>query len=128
MLQAKNIDFTFPVLRWGLTCLLLTALIGCSQSHFSGVNAINANVTPIQKLKSQKDTKTIIYIQGKVEKQVPLLKRQAYLISDSTGKIWVITNQKDLREGEKVVIKGIVRYKSIPLGGKEFGEVYLEQK
>lgn len=43
-------------------------------------------------------------------------------------KIWVITNQKSLPEGSEVVFKGKVRYQSIPLAGKELGEIYLEEE
>jgi hypothetical protein len=84
-------------------------------------------VTPIQKI-SQKNQDTTIYIQGTVEKTAPLIKKKAYQINDSTGKIWVITNQRNLVIGEQVILKGDVRYKSIPLADQEYGEIYLEVK
>ncbi|MEH1781549.1 MAG: hypothetical protein V7L26_21020 [Nostoc sp.] len=86
------------------------------------------NVTPIGEIKPKQDNQAIVYIQGQVEKQAPLIKQWAYKINDSTGKIWVVTNQKNLGEGSQVVIKGKVRYRSIPLAGKELGEVYLEEE
>jgi stress response protein SCP2 len=92
------------------------------------MNAIGANITQIQDLKPQQDNGTTVYIQGKVEKRVPLLNQYAYQIDDSTGKIWVVTNQTGLGEGDQVVIKGKVRRQSIPLGGKEYGEVYIEEE
>lgn len=140
-------------LRRGLTFFFLAGLLSCSNLGQSGFKAssfrIGVNVTPIRELKLQQDLNTgkvkaaaqtkvdrkqmsldnaTVYIQGKVEKQVPLLQRRLYQINDSTGKIWVITNQTGLREGDQVVIKGQLRYQNIPLGGKEYGEVYLEEQ
>ncbi len=115
-------------LRLGLTFFLLAGLLSCGNLGRYGVNAIGANMTPIRELKPQQDDQAIVYIQGKVERQVPLLQRRVYQINDSTGKIWVITNQTGLREGEQVVIKGKIRYKSIRLAGKQLGEVYLEEQ
>jgi hypothetical protein len=110
-----------------LTGLLLAGLVSCGNISQYGMSAIGANVTPIRTLTKQQNNSTV-YVQGKVEKVVPLLQQRAYQINDSTGKIWVVTNQTGWREDEKVVVKGKLRYKSIPLAGKEFGEVYVEEQ
>jgi hypothetical protein len=112
----------------GLTYFLMAGLISCSNFSFSGINALGANVTPIRELQSQPDSNTTVYIQGKVEKIAPLLKRRAYLVKDDTGNIWAITNQTNLRVGDQVVIKGKIRYRSILIAGREYGEVYIEEK
>ena len=135
MLQVKNLNLWFlykygvavPI-RLGLTLCLLGGLLSCGNLGRFGMNAIGANITQIQDLKPQQDNGTTVYIQGKVEKRVPLLNQYAYQIDDSTGKIWVVTNQTGLGEGDQVVIKGKVRRQSIPLGGKEYGEVYIEEE
>ncbi|WP_396336450.1 DNA-binding protein [Fischerella sp. JS2] len=111
-----------------LTYFLMAGLVSCSNFSFSGINALGANVTPIRELRSQPDSNITVYIQGKVEKIAPLLQRRAYLVKDDTGKIWAITNQTNLLVGDQVVIKGQIRYRSIPIAGKEYGEVYLEEK
>ncbi|ARV63089.1 hypothetical protein BZZ01_17690 [Nostocales cyanobacterium HT-58-2] len=127
MQQPKNLFLSLQGILLGLTLFLLLGLISCGNLGQLGMNAIGANITKIQELKPQQDDNTTVYIQGKVEKRVPLLNRYAYQIDDSTGKIWVVTNQTGLREGEQVVIKGKVRNKSIPIAGKEYGEVYIEE-
>ncbi|KYC35260.1 hypothetical protein WA1_08890 [Scytonema hofmannii PCC 7110] len=114
-------------LRLGLTSLLLTGVLSCTNLGRYGWNTIGANITPIQEIKPQKEDDATVYIQGHVEKRVPLLKRLAYQIDDSTGKVWVLTNQTGIKEGDKVVFKGKIRYQSIPIAGKEYGEVYLEE-
>lgn len=118
--------------RLGLIFLLVVGLCSCRSLTSSGLNGTNftigTNVTPIREIKPEKDNKATVYIQGKVEKKAPLMKQWAYQINDSTGKIWVVTNQKNLSEGAQVVIKGKIRYRSIPLAGKELGEVYLEEE
>jgi uncharacterized protein YdeI (BOF family) len=89
---------------------------------------IGANVTPIKEITPAQDNQATVYIQGKIEQHAPFIKQQAYQIADSTGKIWVVTNQSNLKVGQDVVLKGKVKYKSIPLAGQEFGEVYLEEQ
>ncbi len=115
----------------GLSFSLVTGLYACGKRQNSGINLqnfnIGANVTQIQKI-TQKNQDTTVYIQGKVEKYAPLIKKKSYQINDSTGKIWVITNQGNFQVGEQVVLKGNVQYQSVPLAGKEYGEVYLEEK
>ena len=115
----------------GLSFCLVMGLYACSHEVNSGINLknfnIGANVTQIQKI-TQQNKDTTVYIQGKVEKIAPLIKQKAYQINDSTGKIWVITNEGNFQVGEQVVLKGNVQYKSVPLTGKEYGEVYLEEK
>ncbi len=87
------------------------------------------NVTAINELTPQnKDNKDPVYVSGKVERKVPLLEKQMYQIEDSTGKIWVLTNQKNWKVGDKVVVKAIPQYESIPISGAELGQVYLEEK
>ncbi|PMB51323.1 DNA-binding protein [Fischerella thermalis CCMEE 5201] len=126
--KPKSYYLPSTVFYLGLTYFLMAGLVSCSNFSFSGINALGANVTPIRELRSQPDSNTTVYIQGKVEKIAPLLKRRAYLVRDETGKIWAITNQTNLRVGDQVVIKGQIRYRSIPIAGREYGEVYIEEK
>ena len=51
-----------------------------------------------------------------------------YQLDDSTGKVWVLTNQKGWKVGDKVVVKALPQYESIPVAGAEMGELYLEEK
>ncbi|MEH2082799.1 MAG: hypothetical protein V7K89_23315 [Nostoc sp.] len=138
MQQMRNLSFSFLYghsivpYRLGLTLFLITGLCSCGNLTSPALRGaglkIGTNVTPIGEIKSKQDNQAIVYIQGQVEKQAPLIKQWAYKIKDSTGKIWVVTNQKNLSEGSQVVIKGKVRYQSIPLAGKELGEIYLEEE
>jgi uncharacterized protein YdeI (BOF family) len=127
MQQTKNYFYCY----WGLTFLCLFALVSCGYSGQSGLNGVNftigVNVTPIRELKPESD-KATVYIQGKVNSSVPLVKQHVYQINDSTGKIWVLTKQTGWKEGQEVVVKGKINYQSIPLAGKEFGEIYLEEE
>ncbi|MEH2249011.1 hypothetical protein [Nostoc sp.] len=138
MEQARNLSLSFLYghrivpYRLGLIFFLVVGLCSCGSLPSSGLNGVNlkigTNVTPIREIKPEQNNQATVYIQGQVEKQAPLMKQWAYEINDSTGKIWVVTNQKNLAKGAQVVIKGKVRYRSIPLAGKELGEVYLEEE
>ena len=131
--MTKKFSQTYSIVhyRLGLALLLVVGLCGCGKFTSPGLNLgnfrIGSNVTPIREIKPEQNDRATVYIQGKVERQVPFLKRWAYQIDDSTGKIWVVTSQNKLAKGEQVVIKGKVKYQSIPLAGKELGEVYLEE-
>ncbi|MEA5595002.1 hypothetical protein [Rivularia sp. UHCC 0363] len=116
------------LLRLGLAPLLISGLLGCNNLNEYGINAIGVNVTSISELKPQKSNNDPVYVQGKVERKVPLLEQQMYQIDDSTGKVWVLTNQKGWKLGDKVVVKALPRYESIPISGTELGELYLEEK
>ncbi|BAZ42281.1 hypothetical protein NIES4101_82490 [Calothrix sp. NIES-4101] len=117
----------FSVFRVALILFFLSGLVGCGNTKFSSMNAIGTNITPIRQLTPQQKDATV-YIQGKVEKHIPLLNKHAYLLNDSTGKILVLTNQSGLRIGSQVVFQGQLRYQSIPLAGQEQGEIYVEEK
>ncbi len=129
MQRARKKLFPLGILRLGLAPFLLSGLLSCSNLNEYGINAIGVNVTSISELKPQKsDKKSPVYVQGKVERKVPLLEQQMYQIDDSTGKVWVLTNQKSWKIGDKVVVKALPQYESIPISGAELGEVYLEEK
>ncbi|BAY71182.1 hypothetical protein ACN23B_01060 [Anabaena sp. FACHB-709] len=116
----------------GLMFPLLIGVFSCASVNVSewkdGNISFGRNITPIRNIKSTQDQQAKVYIQGQVEKQVPLLQRWVYKINDSTGTIWVLTKQNNLKPGESVVFKGKVQYKSIPIAGEEFGELYLVEE
>ncbi|MEA5578765.1 hypothetical protein [Anabaena sp. UHCC 0451] len=116
----------------GLTFFLVVGLCSCANGKPAELNLqnlrIGANVTQIRDIKPAQDNQATVYIQGKVEKHAPFIKLQAYQIADATGKIWVVTNQSNLKVGQDVVLKGKVKYKSIPLSGQDYGEIYLEEE
>jgi uncharacterized protein YdeI (BOF family) len=126
MQQTKTLYLSCSLLGIGI---LLLGLSGCGNvSQFYGINTIGSNVTPIGEIKPEQD-KATVYLRGTVANVVPLLQQRAYQIKDATGKIWVVTNQKNPVQVQDVVkIKGILRYESIPIGGGEFGEVYVEEQ
>ena len=78
-MQQRKI-FTWRLFYLGLCCSLITGLYACNNQANSGITfekfKIAANVTPIQKI-SQKNQDTTIYIQGKVEKTAPLIKKKS---------------------------------------------------
>ena len=123
----KNIYISLGNFRWIFIYTLLLGVINCGYFNPRGFKAIGAKITPINQLKS-KQNPDIVYIQGKVEKAIPLLKKEAYQVNDGTGKIWIVSNQTGIKQGESLLIKGKISYRSIPLGGKEYGELYVEEE
>ena len=129
MLTVRKVFPLEWILRLGLAPFLVSGLLSCSNLSQYGMNASGVNVTSITALKPQKsNNNTPVYVQGKVERKVPLLEQQMYQLDDSTGKVWVLTNQKGWKVGDKVVVKALPQYESIPVAGAEMGELYLEEK
>jgi hypothetical protein len=69
-----------------------------------------------------------VYLQGKVSDRVPLLDAQVYLLEDSTGQVWVLTEKDTPQTGDVLQIKGQVRYEKILVEGQDFGEAYIEEQ
>jgi len=115
-----SLTSTFPdrSLQGILLCLLIGGLIGCN-------NAIQNNLTQINQLQESSEAGKEVYVQGQVSDPVSLLDTGAYQLQDSTGNIWVFTNETLPNEGDEVTIKGQVKYESISVGDFELGEVYL---
>jgi hypothetical protein len=110
-----------------LTMLVFSiGLYSCSSGTQLGLNAFS-DTSKISDITQKQDNSTI-YLQGKVEKLAPLLqKSQLYQINDFTGKIWVLSKQNNVQNQSYIKIKGKIRYRSIPLGGKDLGEIYIEE-
>jgi hypothetical protein len=118
--------------KFGVAIVLFFGVSGCANESQSGVNLTSltapGEVTNISKIQEQQLLNTTIFLKGKVGTHVPLLGGQVYELQDETGTVWVLTQEKPPNPGDKVVIKGQVRFQSIPLNGKEQGSLYVEQK
>lgn len=106
-------------------------LVSCGGLPESTMNRIeliqSVNVVNISDITRKQNKEPTVYIRGKVIRQVPLVDWRVYQLQDATGSIWVLSKKTDLKPTEQVLIKGKVRHQSIPIAGKDFGEVYLEE-
>lgn len=115
-------------LRLGILSLLLLELLGCgSLAHLtqSGVSVPVTNIADIQK---HRDAHSTVYLKGRVASIATFVGSGAYELQDATSSIWVITKQALPAKGDKVLIKSQVQYQSIPIGGKDLGEVYMQEQ
>ncbi|OKH27385.1 hypothetical protein NIES1031_08785 [Chroogloeocystis siderophila 5.2 s.c.1] len=114
-----------------LPSLLLTGLLGCS-SVPSALNSINnvgfgVDISQIADIEPTRDQDKTIYVQGRVAALVPLVDWLAYQVEDTSGTIWVLTNQRNIQLEDRVLIEGKLRYHSIPVAEQDFGEAYVEE-
>lgn len=72
-------------------------------------------------------TGAIVYLEGTVSDRVPLIDAQVYQLQDSTGAIWVLTDDLSLASGEQVRIRGKVRYAEFSSEQPQ-GEFYIEEQ
>ena len=112
--------------------VLAGGLSSCGGLPPSTMNSINlslgVDVANIRDIKPVQEKEASVYLRGKVIRQVPLVGWWMYQLQDSTGSIWVLTKKNDLQLKDRVLIKGKVHYQSIPIAGKDFGEVYVEEQ
>ncbi|HIK28757.1 MAG: hypothetical protein N3E45_12860 [Oscillatoriaceae bacterium SKW80] len=112
------------ILRLGMAILLLGGLYSCgSMAILFG----DVPVTPISELQQARDANTTVYLKGTVGSLAPFLEGGAYQLQDATGSIWVVTDGALPAQGDIVKIKGNVTYQSIPIAGKELGEIYIKE-
>ncbi len=71
---------------------------------------------------------SVVSLRGKVGQQATIVGGTVYELQDPSGSIWVLSRQAAPKPGEEVSIRGILRYESIPLNGKEQGSLYVEQE
>lgn len=113
------------VLRISAIALFLGGITSLAVGFLS---AGSVTVTNISEVQTQRDDNATVYVKGKVVSQVPLLDLRAYHLQDSTGTILVVTKEQFPPQSKELLIKGKVEYKSIPLGGRDLGEVYLKEE
>jgi hypothetical protein len=90
----------------------------------SGINTVR----DIQNNPHRNWFNSTVYLRGRVSDRVPLLDAQVYQLEDATGKIWVLTDKANPKEGDAVYIKGTVKFEEILLEGQAFGEAYIQEQ
>ena len=115
--------------KFSFLACLLAGLLACGKPVLSPSSpklVANVQVKPIETLQPQAANATV-YIRGRVGKQAPFLESRAYEVQDDSGSVWVVTTGPAPASGTEILLQARVRYQSIPLAGKEAGEVYLEE-
>ncbi|MGB3240631.1 MAG: hypothetical protein WBB29_20250 [Geitlerinemataceae cyanobacterium] len=113
---------------WLLVLSVLSAGFLASCGEISSPVKIPVNVTPISKVIQNPKVGSRVNVKGTVTQKAPFLDSGAYQIQDETGTIWVMRETPLPNSGDRVIIKGIVQYESVPIGQQDFGEVYLEEQ
>jgi hypothetical protein len=120
--------------------LLMALILGCSPApdtiaegnsgevHFpSSAAQLVRSQLPIEEL-SPEVVNQSVRIEGAVQQHVPLLEGTLYLVSDSTGEVWVFSLEAPPDVGMTVLVEGIVQYEQIIAGGVDIGEYYLQEQ
>ena len=121
--------------RWAIAFFTAGSLVSCnawtalSQQQNSPLSIVvkqEVSVAAIASLLTQAPGSSI-HINGKVSQSAPFLDGGAYEIQDSTGKIWVITQQSLPKAGTEVLILGKLNFHDLRLGANDFGEVFVTE-
>ena len=78
---------------------------------------------------SQSQGQTVT-VAGAVQRQVPLVAGQLYQIRDATGQVWIAAgaNGADIAVGDRITVKGTVRYQEIQISGSNLSEYYIQSE
>ena len=113
------------VLRISAIALFLGGLTSVAIGLFFRPDLPLRNISELDK---EKDVNSTVYIKGKVVKKIPFLESRAYELQDESGSILVVT-KKDFPPLKKdISIRGELEYQSIPLAGKDEGELYVKEQ
>lgn len=100
-------------LTWVIVTILLTSLTSCGTPEIT-VGEI-----------SQQENGRMVYLTGKVTQSAPFIGNSAYQLNDTTGTVWVVTQQKPPELNRDLAIKGEIHYQSLSLEQREFGDFYI---
>ncbi|MEC4984760.1 MAG: hypothetical protein SAJ37_13445 [Oscillatoria sp. PMC 1068.18] len=110
--------------------LLLALLVGCSNNFgvtFPGERQLA--LTQIGELEPPSNyDKSTVYLKGQVVSVAPFLDSGAYLLQDTTGAIWVVSQETLPTQGDIVLIQGELVYETIPIEKQQLSELYLQQQ
>jgi len=129
MQHKKTLFFFLPL------CFILFGgvTVSCSKLGRSGVMGINLSdhsveVTRISDIPQDQNASATVHVLGEVVTKAPFLGSGAYQLKDDTGTIWIVTNQTLPEVGDGILLKGQLKYQSVPIGGQELGEVYIQEQ
>ena len=123
------------VFRWTCTISIATLLVSCNpwsvlsqqeETPKSELTTRNASFSAIASL-PETNSGSEVYIQGKVLQKAPFVDGGAYKIQDSTGEIWVLTNNLLPETGIDILIKGQLEFHDLRLGSSDFGEFFITE-
>jgi hypothetical protein len=103
----------YPLKYLSLWGILLSSLIGCEPSQIS-----------VEQI-SPKKVGRVVYLSGTVTHLAPFIDNSAYQIEDITGKVWVVTTEDPPQVGQKINLKGKIKYQSLPFENQELGDFYV---
>jgi RecJ-like exonuclease len=102
--------------------LVLVGISGCS------------GATTVQRVQQQPHRHWFnerVQLEGTVVDRAPMIDAVVYQLQDETGQIWVLSTEPTVepivQTGDRVLVRGIVRFESILLEEQEFGEAYIEE-
>lgn len=118
------------ILQLSTVTFLLGGLFSCTQVNESGIGMLspNVSVSKVSEVQQQSKVNSTVYLRGNVVKLIPFLENRAYELKDGTGIITVVTKEPFPKQKQEIVIQGKVLYQSVPAGGQEFGEFYIEEQ
>ncbi|NJO94247.1 MAG: hypothetical protein HC820_07680 [Hydrococcus sp. RM1_1_31] len=105
--------------------LLGVGLVGCSSLGNFNIALSNPDVSSIGELQKDRGESNIVELKGTVSDRAPFLGSGAYLLQDTTGAVWVMTDKTLPNRGDKVAIRGEVKHQSIAIAQQTSQELYV---
>lgn len=95
-------------------------MVGCQ--NWQGVSA---QTVPLGELNKHRDQ--TVTVRGAVQAQAPFVGGGAYRLVDASGSVWVLTGRPLPAKGTELTVEGRVKYEAVPLGGRDWGDLYLQE-
>ncbi len=122
--------FNYRLTVVGLSISLLTVCMACQTPSGSQVPGLSLpkSTVKIGNLRQPQQVEQSVSLAGLVTQRLAIVNGWLYQIDDSTGKIWVLTQQAAPAVGQQVYVDGTLHYEAIPMNGADVGDYYLEEK
>ena len=98
-------------------------LIWVGMSGCSGVTSVRR----VQENPHRNWFNETVQLRGTVVDRAPMIDAVVYQLQDETGEIWVLSAEPGVERGDRLLVRGTVRFESILIEELELGEAYIEE-
>ncbi len=101
---------------------------GSNPSGFRLFPSRHQQIDGLDRLSLDQETAPQVTLQGQVLQVAPFLEGQMYLLADNTGQVWVLSSQKTVQRGDRLLVQGRVQHQEVFVKNQDWGDRYLSEE
>jgi hypothetical protein len=116
---------TSHFIRLSILSLVFWSVSGCN--YLIDLGLASPQLIEINQIEQQKNRQRPIRVYGTVAKIVPLINSSAYQLKDSSGLIWIVTDNNLPQLGEQLTVEALPEYQEIMIDNENLSGFYLKE-